>query len=124
MSFGKVGGYFATKAGQSWLNPRVIVTGQVLGGSAKIVLDEYEPITSGAKRTVSLSDGYVLYPIGKSLSIGPDLNGSWTEGGAHWLKGAVVLTAKVASTESVFLRLNCIGRGTPSSIRAEWSHKF
>lgn len=123
-SFGKVGGYFATKDGESWINPRVVLTGKFAGGNAKLIIDEFEPISSDAKRMVTLSDAYILYPIGDRISLGPGANGSWVDDGKHWLKGDIVLTAKIDKSDSVFLRWNCIGESAPDSVRAEWCHRF
>lgn len=123
-SFGKAGGYFATKDGQSWVNPRLIFVGKGFGSGVKIVVDEYEPITSSAKRIIMLSDAYRLYPVSKTVSVGPGANGSWTESGTKWLKGAIVLTAKIDKSDSLYVRWDCIGDDAPDSLRMEWSHKF
>ena len=123
-SFGKAGGYFATKNGQNWVNPRLIFVSKMFGPGVKIVVDEYEPITSGAKRIVTLSDAYKLCPVSKTVSVGPGLNGSWTRDGAKWLKGAIVITAKINKSDSLYVRWNCIGNDAPDSLRMEWSHSL
>lgn len=118
----KAGAYLSCRGDQKWINPRLILSGSVAGGKGFLCTDLYQPI-GDRPGMLSLSDAYVVWPIGQKTMIGPDAN-FWREDGKPCpVHLGVVVKHQLDRSSSLYLRADLAG-GNPKTVRIEFSHRF